>query len=85
MTPTPTEELEIRQSAAKAWSLTWANATELTPEQAFTEGYLLAFWCGVRACSEMKLKADRRIQRLETVLYLGYLTMLAATVWVVAR
>ena len=82
-TPTPTEELEIRQHAAKVWSLTWANAAPLKPEQAYTEGYLLAFCCGVMACREIKLKADRRVRRLETALHLGYLVMLAATVWVV--
>lgn len=82
-TPTPTEELEIRQCAAKAWSLTWANATDLTPEQAFTEGYLLAFWCGVVAARKIQLKADQRIRRLETALHLGYLVMLALTMWVV--
>ena len=84
-TPTPTEELKIRQSSASAWSKTLANDTELTPEQAFAEGYLLAFWSGVLVAREIRLKADRRIQRLETALHLGYLVMLAATMWVVVR
>jgi hypothetical protein len=77
-TPTPTEELEIRQHCANVWSLTWANATELTPEQAFTEGHLLAFWCGVVAGREIQLKAKRQIQRLETALALVLLAVLAA-------
>ena len=29
-TPTPTEELEMRQYAAEVWSLTRSNATDLT-------------------------------------------------------
>lgn len=81
LTPTPTEELEMRQHGAKIWSLTWANATELTPEQAFTEGYLLAFWVGVVALRKAQLEAEQRIQRL-LLLQLG---IWAAITWVMAR
>jgi hypothetical protein len=84
-TPTPTEELEMRQLAAEAWSLTWSNATDLTPEQSFTEGYLLAFWSGVVAIRKVRLEARQQTQRLETALLLLNLGMWALVTWVMAR
>lgn len=84
-TPTPTEELEIRQYAAKFWSRTWANTADLTPEQTFTEGYLLGCWIGVVTFRKQRLEAEQRIQRLQTAMLLLQLGMWAAVTWVMAR
>jgi hypothetical protein len=88
LTPTPTEELEMRQLGAKVWSSVrgvLAETTELTPEQAFTEGYLLAFWYGVVAVRKERLEAEQRIQRLRTAMLLLQLAVWAAITWAMAR
>lgn len=79
--PTPAEELEIRQHCQETWRLTWANSTELTPQQAFVEGHYLAFWCGVMACRKTRLECEQRIERLETALSLSLVALAAAIVW----
>jgi hypothetical protein len=84
LTPTPTEELEMRQLCANVWSVSWANATDLTPEQSFTEGYLLAFWGGILAMRQVKLEARQRTQQLVAALPLLNLGMWAAVTWAMA-
>ena len=84
LTPTPTEEHKIRQLCAKVWSVSWANATDLTPEQSFTEGYLLAFWCGILAMRQVELEAKQRTQRLVATLLLLNLCTWVAAMWVMA-
>jgi hypothetical protein len=76
--PNPTEELEMRQLCAKVWSVSWANATDLTPEQSFTEGYLLAFWGGILAMRQVELESKQRTQWLVATLLLLNLVVWAA-------
>ena len=83
--PTPTEELKIRQHCEEAWRLTWANATELSPQQAFIEGHYLAFCCGIMACRKTRLEVKDRIERLETALSLSLLALVAAIAWGLLR
>lgn len=84
-TPTPTEELEIRQHCEEAWEQTWANATDLTPKQAFIEGHYLAFWCGILAAKQVRENASQQIWRLETRLNLAITALVVAVAWGLIR
>jgi hypothetical protein len=66
-------------------TVTAPEALLLTPEQAFTEGYLLAFWYGVVAVRKERLEAEQRIQRLRTAMLLLQLAVWAAITWAMAR
>lgn len=84
-TPTPTEELEIRQHGEETWRDTWAQATDLTPKQAFIEGHYLAFWCGVMACNATKREMQRVIDTLQTRLNLAITALVIAVAWGLMR
>ena len=66
---TPTEELEIRSFGSEVWARTWAHATDLRPDQAFQEGYYIAFASGILTVKKKQMEHAAIVGQLERIVF----------------